>query len=140
MTDNAYLDAMVKVAAALPGKALMSTFGGKAGNEFLAANHNGFMGHLTGANADAHLQHTIVQHVEANKGKLTRSAGMEKQVDTHMKAMEGMTGEGKLMYLKSKGIDHTGYEQSLRHQTNYRLGAGAGAAGLALAATSGGRN
>ena len=79
MTDNAYLDAMVKVAAALPGKALMSTFGGKAGNEFLAANHTGFMGHLTGTNADAHLQHTIVQHVEANKGKLTRSAGMEKQ-------------------------------------------------------------
>jgi hypothetical protein len=140
MTANAYLDAMVKVAAAIPGKALMSTFGGKAGDTLLAANHSGFMGHLTGANADASLQHTIVKHVEANKGKFTRAAGMEGQVDTHMKAMEGMTGEGKLMYLKSKGIDHTGYEQSLRHQTNYRLGAGAGAAGLALAATSGGRN
>jgi len=140
MTDNAYLDAMVKVAAALPGKALLSTFGGKAGDTALAANHSGFLGHLTGENADARLQHTIVQHVQATKGKLTRAAGMENQVDAHMKAMEGMTGEGKLMYLKSKGIDHTGYEQSLRHQTNYRIGAGAGAAGLALAATSGGRS
>lgn len=138
--SNRYLDTMTKIAAAPVegiGKGLLKTFGGSEGKAALSTNHSGFAGALTGENAQAHLHHAVVQHVEKTAPRLSRAAGKGAKVDEHLKAMEGMSNENKISYMKGQGMDHTGFEQSVRHQTNARIGTGIGAAGVGLALTSG---
>lgn len=138
---NRYLETMTKMAAAPAaglGRGLLKTFGGAEGKAALSANHSGFAGALTGENAQAHLHHAVVQHVEKNAPRLSRTAGKAAKVDEHLSAMEGMSNENKINYMKGQGMDHTDFEQAVRHQTNARIGTGIGAAGTALALTSGG--